>query len=285
MIGTGLFSILLVTGSMMHAEGPTRSDAPMAVLVAKDSAKASFAEVKGQRLYYQMAGEGPNLLLLHGGLSSSEDFQKLIPTLAKHFRVITVDRVGHGRSSDSGEPFVYASMAEDMKAFLDVLGIQATFVLGWSDGGIVGYHLASKYPRLVTKLIALGANTRVEGLSPGTLQWLQARPTPESLLADLPEVAADYRRVSPQPERLVDFIKRSRDLWLRDPYLAPEALKKIEAPVLLIAGDRNDIRIEHLLELRTAMPRARLCILPNASHFVLKEKPNLLLPIVLDFLF
>ena len=61
-------------------------------------------------------------------------------------------------------------------------------------------------------------------------------------------------------------------------------MKKIEAPVLLIAGDRNDIRIEHLLELRTAMQRARLCILPNASHYALKEKPNLLLPIVLDFL-
>ena len=77
---------------------------------------------------------------------------------------------------------------------------------------------------------------------------------------------------------------RSRDLWLRDPYIALDDLKKIEAPVLLLAGDTHDIRVEHLLELRASLRQARLCILPGASHFLLQEKPHLLLPIVLDFL-
>lgn len=54
--------------------------------------------------------------------------------------------------------------------------------------------------------------------------------------------------------------------------------------MLLVAGDRHDIRVEHLLELRGTLKHAQLCILPGASHFVLKEKPQLILPIILEFL-
>ena len=240
--------------------------------------------MKGRRLYYRISGSGPNLLLLHGGLGSSEDFDKILPSLEKSFRVITVDRGGHGRSSDSGGPFVYSAMAEEMRAFLDFIGVASTSVLGWSDGGIVGYHLASRHPGLVTKLVAIGANTRVDGMAEETVEWIRSTSTPESLLTALPQVASSYRRLSPTPESLPSFLMRSRDLWLRDPYIPAEELRRIEAPVLLLAGDSNDIRVEHLLEIRARLPRGQLCVLPGASHFVLQEKPHILLPIVLDFL-
>lgn len=246
--------------------------------------EGAYADVNGHTLFYRMSGTGPNLLLLHGGLSSSEDFDKVVPVLAKSFRVITVDRVGHGRSSDSGKPFVYSAMAEDMKAFLDAVGVASTAVLGWSDGGVIGYHLASRHPGLVTRLVAIGANARVDGMAKDTVDWLQSRSTPEKLLADLPDVAASYRRLSPNPDHLLDFLRRSRELWLRDPYITPNDLAKIDAPVLLLVGDTHDIRIEHILELRGSIRGARICVLPGASHFVLQEKPRLLLPIVLDFL-
>jgi pimeloyl-ACP methyl ester carboxylesterase len=269
----------LTSASNLLAEEPSRP--PKAPPTATEG---SYANVNGQRLYYRISGSGPNLLLLHGGLSSSEDFDKVLPSLEKSFRVLRVDRGGHGRSSDSGEPFVYSAMAEEMKAFLDVVGVSSTAILGWSDGGVVGYHLASRYPRLVTSLVAIGANTRVDGMAAETVAWIRSKSTPESLLGDLPQVVASYRRLSPTPDRLPSFLMRSRDLWLRDPYIAADDLKKIEAPVLLLAGDTHDIRIEHLLEIRAALRRARLCILPGASHFMLQEKPDLLLPIVLDFL-
>lgn len=284
MIRMAVLSVLLTTVAGANAAEPSGTGGPAQGGASSTTSPDSYAEVRGQRLYYQISGQGPNLLLLHGGLSSGECFAKILPALSERFRVITVDRVGHGRSSDSGEPFVYASMAEETKSFLDLLGISSTLVLGWSDGGVVGYHLASRYPGLVTKLVAVGANTRVDGMAADAVQWLEGRSDPESLLVDLPDVAADYRRLSPHPERLLDFLKRSRDLWLRDPYITPDELKRIESPVLLIAGDRNDIRVEHLLELRTSLKHARLCILPGASHFVMQEKPHLMLPIVLDFL-
>lgn len=277
-------SLLMTASTVTLCAASTRAQEPPATRAAPATTTGAYVEVGGQKLYYRISGEGPNLLLLHGGLGSLEGFATIQPELARHFRVIAVDRAGHGRSSDSGEPFVYSVAAEEVKAFLDLLGISSTAVLGWSDGGVVGYHLASRYPDLVTRLVAIGANTRVNGMAAETVRWLTERAEPESLLADLPEVAADYRRLSPNPEHLLSFLKRSRELWLRDPYITPDELKRIAAPVLLVAGDRRDIRVEHLLEIRAVLQHPELCILPDASHFVLQEKPHLLLPIVLDFL-
>ncbi|HYN40428.1 MAG TPA: alpha/beta hydrolase [Thermoanaerobaculia bacterium] len=277
--------VLLLFAAVPTSAPPLSAAAPPALATVQEKlTDGAYADVKGQRLHYRISGSGPNLLLLHGGLSSSEDFDKILPSLEKFFRVLRVDRGGHGRSSDSGEPFVYSAMAEEMKALLDVVGVSSTAILGWSDGGIVGYHLASRYPRLVTRLVAIGANTRVEGMAAETVAWIRSKSTPESLLADLPQVAASYRRHSPTPDHLPGFLMRSRDLWLRDPYIAVDDLKKIEAPVLLLAGDTRDIRVEHLLEVRASLRQARFCILPGASHFLLQQKPHLLLPIVLDFL-
>lgn len=273
--------ILVAAGRSTFAEKLPKIDKTPLALKAGEG---SYAEVRGQRLYYRISGKGPNLLLLHGGMSSGEDFRKVIPALSKHFRVITVDRMGHGRSSDSGESFAYAGMADDMKAFLDAIGVHSTHVVGWSDGGIVGYHLASRSPGLVSKLVTMGANTRLEGISAETLEWIKARPTPESLLADLPEMAASYRRLSPNPQHLGDFVRRSRELWLRDPYISDADLSRIQVPVLLIAGDRHDIRVEHLLGVRASLREAQLCILPGASHAILQEKPHLLVTILEDFL-
>jgi pimeloyl-ACP methyl ester carboxylesterase len=80
------------------------------------------------------------------------------------------------------------------------------------------------------------------------------------------------------------FIARSRDLWLRDPYVAPEDLKKINQPVLLVAGDRDDIRMEHMIELRSLVRNSQLLVLPNATHFILAERPEPLKAAALDFL-
>ncbi len=284
MIRTPLATLLLFACSLAPSSSLRADESPAPPKAPTTAVGGNYASVNGQKLFYEISGSGPNLLLLHAGLGSSEDFARILPRLQESFRVITVDRGGHGRSSDSGEPFAYSAMAEEMKAFLDVVGVSSTSILGWSDGGIVGYHLASRYPRLVTRLVAIGANTRVEGMAAETIAWIRSRSTPESLLADLPQVAATYKRLSPTPNGLPGFLMRSRDLWLRDPYISLDDLKRIEAPVLLLAGDTHDIRVEHLLELRASLRRAHLCILPGASHFLLQEKPHLLLPIILDFL-
>ena len=107
-----LIVVLLHTASLMSCNRRTDVDAP---------AESGCAEIGAVWLYYEITGDGEPLLLLHGGLGGSEHFAEIVPLLSKSFEVITVDRRGHGRSTDDGEPYSYAGMAEEMKAFLDHL--------------------------------------------------------------------------------------------------------------------------------------------------------------------
>lgn len=249
-----------------------------------DSPRSEYVHVNGTRLHYLTAGNGEPLLLLHGGLSSSEEFRGILPGLASKFRVIAMDRGGHGRSADPGKPFEYAAMAAEVDAFLKGIAIESAFVLGSSDGGVVGFHLAARYPKRVRKLIAIGANSRVDGMTEKAVAWIRTRMTLNGLTTDYPQVLQDYRRLAPDPRRVESFIQRTRDLLLRDPYISAEDLPKISQPVLLVAGDRDDIGIEHLTELRASLRNSQFLILPNTSHFVVAERPEMLTAAVVDFL-
>jgi len=245
---------------------------------------SGYAEIDGVKLYFEITGEGEPLLLMHGGLGGSEHFSEIIPLLSGSFQVITVDRRGHGRSWDNTDPYSYASMADEMAAFLDHLQLEAVNMLGFSDGGVVGYHLASTYPKTVKKLVAVGANFRVDGMTSTTVDWVENRLSPENLSTDLPGIESRYRETNPQPDNYPTFVERSRELWLRDPYLSDQQLKGIQAPVLFVVGEKDAIRIEHVLEMRTLVQGSQMCVIPGASHAVLSEKPQLVLPILMDFL-
>lgn len=242
------------------------------------------AGVGTAKLYYEVRGSGRPLVLLHGGLSSSEDFEAVVPELSGSFRVISIDRRGHGRSPDTEAPFTYEGMADEVKGVLDLLGTGPAAVIGFSDGGVVGYHLAAKYPALVTRLVAVGANSRVDGMTPETLEWARTRLTVEGLARDVPDVERRFRLLNPRPNDFPRFIEKSQALWLRDPYIAADALARIAAPVLFVLGEQDAIRLEHVLEMRSRVKQGHLCVLPGATHFLLKEKPSLILPILLDFL-
>ena len=245
---------------------------------------AGYVEINRVKLFYKITGEGSSLLYLHGGLSSSKDFDKYIPEFCKRFKVITIDRRGHGRSFDNNEPFSYSSMADDMNLFLEYLKLDSVFVIGWSDGGDVGYHLASKYPSKVRKLVAVGANYLVSGLTESGLDWTKHQLTVEGLAKSYPQVEKEYKSLNPNPENFPSFVRRTRDLWLRDPYIAKEDFMKITQPVLLMAGDKDDIRLDHMLEMHALLKNSQLCILPNADHFIFDTYSDTVADILIEFL-
>lgn len=269
-----LFVILLHTAMQVSCSRQTDGTAPV---------ESGYAEIGPVRLYYEIRGDGEPLLLLHGGLGGSEHFAELVPLLSKSFEVITVDRRGHGRSTDDGRPFSYAGMAEEMKAFLDHRQLGSVNILGFSDGGVVGFHLASTYPETVEKLVAVGANFRVDGMTPETVEFMTNQMTPENLGRVFPEVERAYRATNPQPDNFGPFIERSHALWLRDPYLTEQQMTEINVPVLLVIGEDDAIRLEHVLEMRHLIEGSQICVLPGGTHFVLGEKPAIVLPILLDF--
>jgi pimeloyl-ACP methyl ester carboxylesterase len=245
---------------------------------------SGYVEINNVKLYYEIFGEGTPLLYLHGGLSSSKDFRRCIPELCKDFKVITVDRKGHGRSYDDNEPFSYSLMADSMNSFLEALGIEAAHVIGWSDGGIVGYHLASKYPARVIKLIAIGANYLVNGMTNTPLEWITTQLTAENISKVFPAMEKEYKESSPNPGNFPKYINGTREMWLRDPLIAKDELTKITAPTLLILGDKDDIRFEHMLEIHSLVKTSQLCVLPNTTHFVFVENAEIAVKIFLRFL-
>jgi pimeloyl-ACP methyl ester carboxylesterase len=269
-----LIVVLLHTASLISCSRQTDVNAP---------AESGFAEIGAVRLYYEITGDGEPLLLLHGGLGGSEHFAEIVPLLSKSFEVITVDRRGHGRSTDDGEPYSYAGMAEEMRAFLDHLQLGSVKMLGFSDGGVVGFHLASTYPEMVERLVAVGANFRVDGMTPETVDFMTNQMTPENLGKVFPEVERAYRATNPQPDNYASFIERSQAMWTRDPYLTEQQMTGIKVPVLSIIGEHDAIRLEHALEMRSLNAGSQICVLPGATHFLLGEKPEVVLPILLDF--
>ena len=243
-----------------------------------------YIEINNVKLYYEIFGKGSPLLYLHGGLSSSQDFQKYMAEFSKYFEVITVDRRGHGRSFDNNETYSYSSMADDMNLFLEYLKIDSAFVIGWSDGGVVGYHLASKYPAKVKKLIAVGANYLVGGMANSVIKWITDHMTVEGISNSYPEVEKEYKKLNPNPENFEDFIYKTRNMWLHDPYIPKEDFIKIKASVLLVAGDKDDIRLEHMLEMHSLLQNSQLCILPNTTHFLFDEYHDIIADVLIEFL-
>jgi len=275
-----LLSVLL---SVLLSSCSKPDSAPATIPDPVAQVTSGYAEINSVKLYYEITGEGEPLLLLHGGLGGSDYFSKIIPSLSGSFKVITVDRRGHGRSYDNGESYTYATMADETAAFLDHLQLDSVNILGFSDGGVVGYHLASTYPEKVRKLAAVGANFRVNGMTEETIEFTKNRLTPEGLRETFPEIEREYRATNPQPDNFEFFLTRSNELWLRNPYLTEEQMTGIQAPVLFIVGENDAVRIEHVLLMRTLVEHSQMCVLPGATHFVLGENPKVVLPILMDF--
>lgn len=113
--------------------------------------------------YYEEAGSGDPLVLIMGFTGDSQAWALQVPALAKHFRVITFDNRGSGRSSSPDKPYTIAGMADDLAALLDHLGVEKAHILGWSMGGYIAQEFALAYPRRVDRLILLATAPCIDG--------------------------------------------------------------------------------------------------------------------------
>jgi pimeloyl-ACP methyl ester carboxylesterase len=154
---------------------------------------------EGADIYFESAGHqsGPPLLL-HGGFGSTEDFRAVLPVLAREHRVIAIDSRGHGRSTLGQEPLSYALLERDVVAVLARLAIERVRILGFSDGGMVGYMLAARGTVQVDKLIAVGAPCELPEDDP--LRKKLAAITPAVWKQRFPQSHALYQRLNPQPD-------------------------------------------------------------------------------------
>ena len=110
--------------------------------------------------YVEAHGTGRPVILLHGGLWSGEMFRPILPALAERHQVIAVDLQGHGRTADIDRPIAIPLMADDIGALIDHLGLDRPDVVGYSLGGGVAFHTASRYPAKVRRLVMASATIR-----------------------------------------------------------------------------------------------------------------------------
>ena len=115
--------------------------------------ESGYAETNGQKLYYEIHGEGEPLLLIMGLGSDSTGWLLQLADFAEHFKVITFDNRDVGRSSEAAGPYTLAEMAADTAGLMDALAIERAHVLGGSMGGAIAQELVLNYPEKMNKLI------------------------------------------------------------------------------------------------------------------------------------
>jgi pimeloyl-ACP methyl ester carboxylesterase len=244
--------------------------------------ESKYVVVNGIKTYYEVRGDGPPLLLLHGGTGGIESMDKQLAFFPAHYRVIAPERMGHGRTADVPDrEFHYHQMAEDTVAFMQAIGVDAADMIGWSDGGIVGLDIALNHPERVKRLAISGANFRVDGVAPPALAWLR-----QSKAEEWPDwIRDEYKRLSPDgPAHWPIFFERMKKMFMSEPDYTVAQLNAIKVPVLVMGGDNDLVRPAHLVELAGAIPGAELCIYPGAGHGWPRGKPDQFNAIVLAFL-
>jgi pimeloyl-ACP methyl ester carboxylesterase len=221
-----------------------------------------YADVNGLRMYYETRGQGPPLLLLHGGTSAIDPTE--VALFSDTFRVIAPEQMGHGRTADAPDrQFHYHDMAEDTIELMRQLKIDAAFVFGFSDGGVLGLDMAIHHPDRVSRLAVSGTNFRVDGFRAETLEWVRA-----TKADDWPQALRDaYEQLSPDGRsHWPVFLDRVKTMWFAEPNFTTEQLASIRAPTLVIAGDQDWITLEHTITLFRAIPNSQLSVLPNTGH-------------------
>jgi pimeloyl-ACP methyl ester carboxylesterase len=169
----------------------------------------AYVPVRGSKIFYQTAGRGEPLVLLHGGFGTVEDFSSQIPELSNHFKVVALERPGHGHTADTVEPFHFGTMSEHTIGFIEALGVGPTNLLGWSDGAAIALLVAIARPDLVRRVISVGGFFNANSVPQKDQDWIRSA-TPESFRRSMPTLVKRYDDASPDGPSHFPWCSRKR---------------------------------------------------------------------------
>jgi pimeloyl-ACP methyl ester carboxylesterase len=251
-------------------------------------ARKGHVPVNGLRYYYEIRGEGEPLLLLHGGLGSIEMFEPLFPALTEHRQVIAVDLHGHGRTQLGDRKIDLVAQGDDLAVLLDKLGYKQVDAFGYSMGAGVAFRLAVQHPEKVRRIVLASAGFADDCYYP-ELKALQGQVSAAAapMMKDTP-MYKNYVAIAPDPNEFPMLLDRMGDL-MRTPFNWADDVKKLKMPVMLVYGDSDMFRPEHMIEfyqllggglkdagwMREHQSQNRLAILPDVTHYDLFMSPAL----------
>jgi 3-oxoadipate enol-lactonase len=251
--------------------------------------------VNGVRIAYEVAGEGPGLLLLHGLGGSREDWNRQFPVFSRHFHVIAPDLRGFG-DSERLEPYTIQQHARDAAELLSALGLPRAHVVGLSMGGAIAMELALGQPERVASLVLANTAPSFE------LHGWQRRYMASSrlLLASLFGVGGVARMFdktvfpAAHQERLRHRLMQRASRTNRWVYIASirslvrwnaeERLGSIASPTLVIGAEHDFTSIHEKRRWAALIPGARVVMLPGSRHRSELDAPEAFNGAVLGFL-
>ncbi|HXV96690.1 MAG TPA: alpha/beta hydrolase [Gaiellaceae bacterium] len=240
------------------------------------------------RIAYAEAGEGPSLILLHGGWSDSRIWRRQLDALARDFAVAAWDAPGCGLSSDPPADWRMADYADCLAAWLEAVGSERPHVIGLSWGGALALELYRRHPQVPASLVLAGAYAGWAGSLPPDVvaerlervlreielppeEWVSAyipgfftEAAPAGLVE---EIEAMMCNLHPAGTRVM--LQAMAEADLRD------VLPWIRVPTLLLYGELDQRSPLHIAEeLHAAIPSSRLVVLPGVGHLACAERPD-----------
>lgn len=214
-----------------------------------------YVTVNGVHTWYDERGDGETVVLLHGGLTDSRDFEPNLARLAERFRLLLPDRRGHGHNADVPGPITTELMAADIAAFPDKLTDRPAHLVGYSAGAAVALRVALERPELIDRLVLISGAFHRDGMIM----------LPTAGVVPPPQVSNAYAEVSPEgAEHFPTVIAKIARAAAEEPGLCREDLAAIVRPTLVMAGDDDLLTLDHTVQLYQSLPNAQLTIIPAA---------------------
>jgi pimeloyl-ACP methyl ester carboxylesterase len=250
--------------------------------------EGDYAHVNGLEMYYEIHGTGEPLILLHGGVGAIEMFGEVLPLLAQGRQVIAADLQAHGRTADIDRPLRFESMADDIRALIEHLGLEEADVMGYSLGGGVALQTVIRHPQVVRKLVLVSTPFSRDGWYPEVRAGMeQMGPKAAEPMKQTPMYQV-YSSVAPRPEDWPELLTKLGQLLGQD-YDLSEGVAAIEAPTMIVVGDADSVRTAHAVEFfellgggkaaagwdGSRIPNARLAVLPGTTHYDIFSSPAL----------
>ena len=260
---------------------------------------SGYINVNGGKLFYEVAGEGEHIVLLHDGTIHREVWNDQFPVLAKNFRVVRYDRRGYGKSSNPQAPF---SNIEDLNQLFTQLQLDKAIIFGMSAGGGLAIDFTLKYPEKVNALVLVGAVVSGYGYTTHMLTRGGRVKSFAELFSNLQKVIKYIGWEDPYtiyPENIkakkkclqlleANTINVNTDKYtfLKPPdRLAAKFLSEIKIPTLVLVGEYDipDVHA-HSGVIEFGISNAKREIISNSGHLIPLEQPDVFNATVLKFL-
>ncbi|MET0462285.1 MAG: alpha/beta hydrolase [Chitinophagaceae bacterium] len=241
--------------------------------------------VNGIKVYYETYGQGKPVILLHGAFMTIDmNWGELIPTLSKTRKVIAIELQGHGHTQFSERKLSHTTLASDVAGVMDYLKIDSADVVGYSFGGEIAFQFAIQSPKRLKKLVIISSTYKSDGWQ---TEINNAFKDMGPDIFDGSPMKAAYEAVAPDKTKWKSFVQQMLSNAGETFNMGDSNIAKINAPVLLIAGDNdglNKIELAKTYKLLggdvigdfTGIPRSQLAIVPAQTHVTLMMATSVL---------